>query len=274
MSIIGISLIVIGLGYTFFVLAILSSVVRRGRNLYRETLPVSADAVAGLDIEKLRGLTWQFQELGFVHLQDYTSQVYSSPDGQRNPNSSPPIADPIADAAVTAFAKLEDFSRIMVHLEQGCFGCIQFLNTNASQGSASKARWLFAEIYSLSGVEAGDWSYATNNQDFPINIDLSIRVVRQPRWLTTEIKGASIQELLNVHLRRREEVAVAAGVTWQRRLELTDHHEMISRAYAASRHFYASMTAWKLRKRLLQVRSGRKSSEWLGELEGRLTVAR
>jgi hypothetical protein len=162
----------------------------------------------------------------------------------------------------------------MVHPQHGCLATIAARTVEDHRGKTSTLAGNVVSIISLTGVGANDWSYSTNNANFPAKIRATMNLSRRSRTLVTPLPAASPDELLKFHLARRVEVAQVADVAWKAQPTLEDMHSIEDHITADARAFYRGMTPAKLARRFYSLMWEKKDKEWLGGLEGRLQPAR
>ena len=242
------------------------------RDRQTEILPCSPSDVPGLDLEKLEAATCELQVLGFQFLEDHASRPVKAA-----PENTPPIADPMAAVAPVEPFKPQGMARVFVHRELGCLAKVLGITVIKTATNSIATTSFSVAIVSLSGSGENPLSYSTSNRVADATNDALMMLTRRPQSLSTRVPGASIEAVFKIHLERRDDLARAAGIGWNKSITLADDYlseklssENIRRVYGALNPF--SM-AWKIfisKRKPLPVRL-----EWLGDFAGQIpTVQR
>ncbi|RYG70847.1 hypothetical protein EON80_06635 [bacterium] len=254
-------------------LGALKSIILFYRYLRHEKALGSPQDLPGFNAGDLQALTRQMEELGFVFLEDELTRTYSSkaePLPEEPAVTAPPIAAPTASAATPTNPQKRPtaFERMMTQPEHGCLGKLSFTPLTTARGKVVAKASMGIILTSI--AEGSDWIYFTTDLVYPPSVAALLSLQRHPHRLTTRVRHASPQELLQMHLSRRAAIAKAAGIQWKRTLNMDDDRHIDDVTIAEARRLYQRMTVWQMLKGMVGYWREKKSDEWLGELAGRI----
>lgn len=245
---------------------LLKTLIARMRVVETRFSPGSPGEMPELDLEAWERRTDEMRALGFRVVEDHHWRPFFSGVGAEE---AAPLAGPHASPAPLRH-QMRGFERLMVHPEHGCLAGVLFtvLSDRLKPAAAAKTADVLW-IGSYCGFGDDDWSCLTSDARHSKAEVLVGKLARHPRRLVARWAGEVPTELLQKHLERREQVARAANISWQRELTAADEIASEARQLRHTRAVYQSLTPRQVRAQLHAFKR-EKGDEWLGELKGRL----
>lgn len=244
----------------------LNGIIQRNRMMHQDLRPGTVAEIPHMIPTGLDEVSAELQQLGFEPLGDFVSET-SYGDRSNSPFSSGPIAAPDSlPGPPKSPVKTRGFLRAFTHPAYCCCAkviCV-VVTTPRANGNVTAKNKITVSLVSYQGLGPGDWSYTTTRGAASPHGAL----MRHPRRLSTRLPHASIAEMVNTHLQRREEIARLAGITWMRQYTFRDVYEMEKRGMENVRNTFLAMTPFKMAGRLFVLKH-EKRTEWLGELAGK-----
>jgi len=263
----------------------------RRLRVVHESIP--PEDIRGVNSEDLAKATTSLEALGFERLGDFTFQVRL--DDETKPAAGlPPMVS--RRRKRPAYGSATGFQRVFLQPEHGCI--CRLINTKfAWENGHSNTGWIDFRFESYAGTRATDWCYATDSGTQVRSEDPEATVFPHPRRLFTDlgfIDDLAAENVLRLHLDRRNAIAEAAGIMWDRRPTLVTLWASEERSAEYVRDVYQGLTqrtallaGWQARgkpflhrqglwKKNLKDRPDIRSlndfprTEWMGELEGRV----
>lgn len=200
----------------------------------------------------------EFLEMGFRVLGDY---VIAGGTTDEVAALNAPLASPFGDSKKEEFRLAHSSAcRVMVHEENKCIASIvaPLLALSNPKEDGSNFRFLIASA-------GNGWTYSSHADEPPLLSDLEATA----RDLSSFEGNVSPAQLLELHLRRRTDIARAGNFAWEEPLSLEKIIEWERQRYAHIREWAARTSPRTL---LRAERRGRRkpARELLGELQGKL----
>ena len=248
----------------------LDGIIKRGRVKEMVLRPGRPTELAHLDGAALERATNELAVLGFVAAGDYVS--FSVEAGRNHPMAAAPIASPGADSSSPPPPPNDtaSFLRVFLHEDKRCVAKLIAVSVISKTGRPVTIKYVRALISFADAPDGGViWSYGTSDSKSSDSAAGIKSLFRRPRALATRLPGARLPDLWRVHLARREEVARAANLQWNR-ASLREALEAETRANHNIRAAFAALTPLKMAWKLRRFRAEKNKTEWLGELAGKL----
>jgi len=244
--------------------------IRLNRKYELHFRPSGPEEFQALDLERLKALSRHFLEAGFTPLGDFAVEATygEPPQGVAAPA---PLSDPVAKetSGSNSPAQIYAFERVFVHHGYSCVGRIRD-TYYVVKASGRISRSDSVAIESWTGSEDSSWTYVTLVTSGAPAIQGHLKLQRSPRALYTVMPtGTAPAGLLAVHLDRRQKIAAAAGLNWDRNPTLESWLAMRLAGTRERRAQYAKWNPFSLFARAVALVFDRKT-EWFGELEGRV----
>jgi len=246
----------------------LDGIIRR-RRVQEMALRVGRPTeVPYLDLMALERATEEIKALEFVEAGDYVTFSRETARVQSRPS---PLASPIAqDELPPDPMETAGFCRVFLHERERCIAKIIASTVIPNNGRPVVTVFLRSFLSFADAPDGGEiWSYATSDLQHRPTADAISKLWRRLRSLGTRLPNTPVRELWRVHLRRRAEVAQVARLHWNR-ATLRESLDSEARASHNIRACFAQLTPFKMARLLRRYKRERKTTEWLGELQGKL----
>ena len=255
-------------GFHVFSFVSLSNALQRLRRLNIVRRRGVPGELGDLDPTQLARATQDLQALGFVIEREFLWSVTYDEARPSAPLSDPTLPPPLAP---TRFDP-QGLERIFSHPQHGCWAGISFAAATDTREKRPTIINFVVSLSSSTGRDDDDWNYATRDRKYDANNELIAKLWRHPRWLATVVPDATAAQLLETHLERRDQIARATGVSWQRDLTMEDYGALEARTEARMRAVFLKLTPFQMNRQIVRIRRERDGErpEWLGELKGQL----
>lgn len=255
-------------GYLIFSYSSLSNALRRVRAIDTVRRSGSPAELGDLNQEQFIEATRDLEALGFEFQGEHLWSVVLLQTQDAAPLADPSNPPPLTPNRIDP----QGFERVFSHPTYGCWGTINFAAGRDTLEKRPTVINFVITISSSTGHGEDDWNYLTRDKKYDAVSELFSKLWRQPRGLSTIVANASAAQLLEFHLARREQIARAAGISWQRSLTIEDYLALESRQKLQMRTVFNKFTTLQMYWQISRLKRERESAppEWLGELKGRL----